>query len=355
MKSGLGDFDQAAVRKTPRLRRVLAVSTIAFFLSAVVACLGIFLYVSHNLTAVSGDHAAAPVAVSVPRGATTRQIGGILVQAKLIRSESFFAWYLRYKKEDGLLRSGDYSLSPAQDLDSIIAALRKGPLPVRITIPEGFNTQQIADLLAGQKLIDKAKFLEAVRSYDFKFDFLQGLPQSDLRLEGFLFPATYEIEKGTSEPQIIEMMLQRFEQELTPEVSNVIKQRGWTTAQFVTLASLIEKEAKEEVDRPVISQVFLKRLRIDMPLQSCASIEFLLGHPKPILSYKDTEIKSPYNTYQNKGLPPGPIANPGHASLQAAAYPANTDYLYFVAKPDGYTAFAKTYAEQLQNEQKYLH
>lgn len=350
----MGDFNQAAA-KTRRIRRALIVSAIAAIVLAVAAGTGIYLYISHNLAALSNDRTASQVSVSVPKGASTRQIGGILVQAKLIRSESFFAWYVRYRKDDGLLRSGDYSISPVQDMDSIIAALRKGPAPVRVTIPEGFNTQQIADLLAEKKLIDKAKFLQAVRSYDFKFDFLQGLKQSDLRLEGFLFPATYEIEKGTSEPQIIEMMLQRFAQELTPEVRQVIKQRGWTVVQFVTLSSLIEREAKEEADRPIISQVFTKRLRIGMPLQSCASIEFLLGHPKPILSYKDLEIQSPYNTYRNQGLPPGPIANPGHASLQAAAYPANTDYLYFVAKPDGYTAFAKTYAEQLQNEKKYLH
>ncbi len=350
----MGDINQAAVIKTRRLRLVLAVAVIAAIALAGAAGIGIYRYITHNLSALSSDLTAAQVAVSVPKGASTRQIGEILVQAKLIRNAGFFAWYVRYKQEDGLLRSGDYSLNPALNMDSIISALRKGPLPIRVTIPEGFTTQQIADLLAEKNLIDKSKFFQAVKSYDFKFDFLQGLPQSDLRLEGFLFPATYEIEKGTPEPQIIEMMLRRFNQELTPDVQQVIKQRGWTTSQFVTLASLIEKEAKEEVDRPLISQVFLKRLRIGMPLQSCASIEFLLGHPKPILSYKDLEIKSPYNTYQNKGLPPGPIANPGHASLQAAANPANTDYLYFVAKPDGYHAFSKTYAEQLRNEQKYL-
>ncbi|HZW83129.1 MAG TPA: endolytic transglycosylase MltG, partial [Candidatus Deferrimicrobium sp.] len=233
--------------------------------------------------------------------------------------------------------------------------LKKGPesTAVRVTIPEGFTTKQIVDLLVQEKLIDKEKFMSLVKSKDFGFSFLQGLPQSEARLEGFLFPDTYEIAPGTSEEEIISLMLKRFEQELTPEVKAAISQKALTVQNFVTLASLIEREAREPEDRPVISQVFQKRLRIGMPLQSCASIQFILGTAKPVLSLKDLEVKSPYNTYKNTGLPPGPIANPGRAALLAAAFPASTDYLYFVAKSDGYHAFAKSYEEHLRNVKKY--
>lgn len=351
----MGDFSQQTEISKPRVFRHKLVLAIVLVLLVGVIGTKIVVrdYVASNLSPVSGDPTAEPVTVKIPSGASTARIAQILADAKLIRNPKFFALYARYKHYDGSFRHGEYSLSPTNDLNKIMAALRAGPLPVRVTIPEGYTTKQIADLLVQHGLVDRTKFFHRVRSYNFKFDFLSGLPPSDARLEGFLFPDTYDIEKGVPEEKIIAMLLGRFNQELTPEIKQFMAKKGWTPLQFVTLASLIEKEAEKAEDRPVISQVFQKRLQIGMPLQSCASIQFLLGFPKPVLTYDDLAIKSPYNTYLNKGLPPGPIANPGRASLQAAAFPAGSDFLYFVAKPDGYHAFAKTYQEHLNNIKKY--
>ncbi len=321
----------------------------------IVAVIAINAYMSLNLAPLSDKANAKQVRVDIAQGDSTSEIGGTLVKAGLIRNQRFFAWYVSYRHAAGLLRSGEYLLSPAQNMQSIIEDLRQGPPVVKVTIPEGFTTQQIVDLLTERHLINPTKFYDLVQNYDFNYAFLTGIPPSHARLDGFLFPATYDIKLGTSEKQIIELMLNRFQQELTPQIRQAAAAKGWSIRQLVTMASLIEREAKEAQDRAIISQVFATRLHVGMPLQSCASIEYLLGHRKPILSLEDLKIASPYNTYLHRGLPPGPIANPGDASIQAAAFPAQTDYLYFVAKPDGYHAFAKTYSEHLVNVHKYEH
>jgi len=349
----LGDFFRRIITRLPRAWRIITLNGVIALIIVIGASVTAYRYVVSNLAAVSLDPTAEAVNIKISSGATTVQIAQTLAQAKLIRNQEIFRWYASYKKYDGTFRRGEYTLSPAMDVSRIMAALRVGPVPVRITIPEGYSTKQITELLAEKGLVDKEKFFKAVRDYDFKYNFLQGVPATDLRLEGFLFPDTYDIEKGTPEEKIIGMMLGRFSQELTPAVLNYINQKGWSPLQFVTLASLIEKEAEKQADSPVISQVFQRRLKLGMPLQSNTSIDFILGYPKPELTLKDLAIKSPYNTYIYKGLPPGPIANPGHASLQAAASPAPSDYLYFFAKPDGYHVFAKTYQEHLQNIKKY--
>ncbi len=351
----MGELSHSVEAHKPSfLKRKLIIGIVILVLLASGISGGYF-YVSSNLTEVSNDPSVEPVNISIPKGASTSQIGQILAQAGLIKNPRFFALYSRFKKLDGSFRSGEYRLSPAQDMDSLMAELKKGqgPVTIRVIIPEGYSTKQIVDLLVQQNLINRDKFTGLIRSHDFGFDFLKGIPQSDLRLEGFLFPATYDIPKGSTEEEIIRIMLKRFEQELTPEIRQAIANKGWNVVKFVTLSSLIEKEAQKAEDRPVISGVFQNRLQKGMALQSCATIQFLLGEPKPVLLNKDLEIKSPYNTYKNPGLPPGPIANPGTASLQAAAFPAKTDYLYFVAKPDGYHAFANTFEEHLRNQKKY--
>lgn len=149
------------------------------------------------------------------------------------------------------------------------------------------------------------------------------------------------------------MFLHQFAKELTPKVQKQLVTMKLSISQWVTLGSLVEKEAEKKSDRPLIASVLMNRLKIDQPLQIDATIQFLLGTPKAKLYDKDLQIASPYNTYLHQGLPPGPIANPGDASLQAALYPTQTDFLYYVAKKDGYHVFAKTYAEHLKNIKLY--
>jgi len=183
----------------------------------------------------------------------------------------------------------------------------------------------------------------------FPYAFLKGAPKGIHRLEGYLFPNTYFIDIKTSPHAAIDLFLQQFAKGLTPEVQKQLVTMKLSVSQWVTLGSLVEKEAAKKSDRPLIASVLMNRLKINQPLQIDATIQFLLVTPKAKLYDSDLQIPSPYNTYLHKGLPLGPIANPGDASLQAVLNPAHTNFLYYVAKKDGYHAFAKTYAQHLKN------
>ncbi len=288
-------------------------------------------------------------------GMTASQVAAELERRHLIRSAWAFRVLVRTRQADSKLFAGDYLLSQAMSPSVIIDSLLKGPqvAAVRVTIPEGFTTEQVIGVLVEKGLGKKEDFLQVISSYDFPYSFLTGAAKGDHRLDGFLFPDTYFIDKKSSPNEILDIFLKRFGQELTAEAAARLKETRMSVHDWVTLSSLVEKEAVHESDRALIASVFLNRLRINMPLQSCATIQFLLGTPKPKLYDKDLQIPSPYNTYLNAGLPPGPIANPGHASLEAVLNPTQTDYFYFVAKSDGYHVFAKTFDEHLQNQQKY--
>jgi len=223
----------------------------------------------------------------------------------------------------------------------------------RVTIPEGYNTEQIIALLVQKGIGSKEEFTKVITEDTFPYTFLNGAPKGSHRLEGYLFPNTYFIDIKTSPHAVIDLLLQQFAKELTPQVKKQLTTMKLTVPQWVTVGSMVEKEAEKESDRPLIASVIMNRLKVNQPLQIDATIQFLLGTPKAKLYDKDLQIASPYNTYLHPGLPPGPIANPGHASMQAALYPAQTDFLYYVAKKDGYHAFTKTYAEHLKNVKLY--
>lgn len=294
--------------------------------------------------------------ITITQGITAEQLAAELQQRHLIRSAWVFRWLARTRQENFKLYVGDYQLAPTMTPDEIINKLLNGPeLPEinRVTIPEGYNTEQIISLLVQKGIGSKEEFATVVTEDSFPYPFIQGAPKGIHRLEGFLFPDTYFIGVNTSPHAVIDMFLQRFVKELTPEVQKQLVTMKLSTLQWVTLASLVEKEAVKESDRSLIASVLMNRLKINQPLQVDATIQFLLGTPKPKLYNKDLQIPSPYNTYLHRGLPPGPIANPGDASLQAVLHPAQTDFLYYVAKKDGYHVFAKTYAEHLKNIKKY--
>lgn len=300
--------------------------------------------------------AGADQKITIAPGTTAGQLAEELRERQLIRSAFMFKLLARVHKEEFKLYVGDYYLAPKLSPEEMINRLVKdSPMTSseRVTIPEGFSTEQIIELLVQKGFGSKEDFTKVVTDDDFAYAFLKGAPKGIHRLEGYLSPNTYEFDKKSSPHAIIEVLLRQFEKEITPEVEKQLAALNFSVPQWVTLASVIEKEAVKAEDRPIISSVFQNRLKIGQPLQSCATIQFILGTPKPKLYDKDLQIPSPYNTYLHQGLPPGPISNPGHASLQAALYPAQTDYLYFVAKPDGYHAFAKTFTEHKKNVQLY--
>ena len=179
------------------------------------------------------------------------------------------------------------------------------------------------------------------------YRYMEQTASATYQAEGFLFPDTYEIEPGMTARDILLMMARNFDERLTEDMRRRAADRGLSVFDLVILASLVEKEARFEEDRAIIAQVFLERLRIGMPLQSCATIQYLLNAPKEDVSYADTEIESPYNTYQHMGLPPGPVANPGLASIEAVLSPANTNYLYFVADREGHHHYSRSYSDHL--------
>lgn len=293
--------------------------------------------------------------ITISSGTTTSQLAEELQRRHLIRSAWAFKYLARIQETNFKIYVGDYVLAPTMSPAEIINRLLKGSVSgdTRVTIPEGYSTEQIIELLVSKGLGSKEEYTKVVTQDKFPYLFLKNSPQGIHRLEGYLFPDTYIIDRKTTPHAVIDMFLQQFSKEITPEVQKQLNTMKLTVPQWVTIGSLVEKEAVKESDRPLIASVIMNRLKINKPLQIDATIQFLLSTPKAKLYNKDLQIPSPYNTYLHAGLPPGPIANPGNASLQAALHPAQTAYLYYVAKKDGYHVFAKTYAEHLKNVKLY--
>ncbi len=292
---------------------------------------------------------AEETVVTVEEASATGAIGALLKENGVIRSELGFKLEVRKKNADGDLKPGTYHFKGENSVGDVVDALVSGPAisGVKVTIPEGYNQKQIIDTLAEAGVCSEAEFLEAAANGDFGYGYLPPAGDS-LRLQGFLFPETYYFAEGDSAENVIAAMLAEFDKNYTDEMHQYLKDTGRTTYQWLTMASIVEKEAVVAEDRPIIAGVFYNRLEQGMALQSCATIQYALGEVKPVLSIADTQIDSPYNTYTHTGLPPGPIASPGVESMQAALHPAETDCLYFVAKPNGAHIFSKTYEEHMK-------
>ncbi len=292
---------------------------------------------------------------TINQGATTAQVAQELENKKLIRSAIIFKYLVRSSKAESSLMPGVYSISPHMTPQEILNTITVPQMPntVKVTIPEGYTVKQIIQTLTAKGLSTENELMHVMEKDDFAYDFLKNLPSGEHRLEGYLFPDTYFFEPKTTAHELIDVMLKRFSQELTAENVAQLKQSGLSIHQWVTLASMVEREAVKAEERPTIASVMFNRLKINMPLQIDATIQFLLPKSKVLLTYDDLKIESPYNTYLHIGLPPGPIASPGSSSLQAVLHPDKTDYIYYVAKGDGYHAFSKTYQEQLKNQAKY--
>ncbi len=290
--------------------------------------------------------------VIVTKDETGAEIGEELFEKGLIKSETAFRIALRVNGVMDKLQQGYYQIPDNVSLHEVISILQKGRVKsVKVTIPEGYTIQEIGTLLENKGLVKKADFLAEAKSY-VPYQYMYGPTSGMYRVEGFLFPSTYDIPVNSSAKDILELLAKEMNAQLTPDMRAQIKDQKLSVFQFITLASLVEKEAKFDEDRVIIASVFKQRLDIGMPLQSCASIQYILGYPKAQLSIEDTAIQSPYNTYLNKGLPPGPIANPGIKSMEAVLKAEKTSYLFFVADKDGHHHFSKTYEEHLKEVER---
>lgn len=303
----------------------------------------------------------APVIFTVEPGETAGDIALRLKQMGLINDAELFRHLARYHKADSRLEAGRYELRANMTMMEIIEALQHGRLEeIVVTIPEGWRAEQIAEMLPEKTGIDAAEFLALVRNMDFDYAFLRDRPPG-ATLEGFLFPDTYYLPAHPTARDLIERMLANFDQRFTVEMRQIGAERGMTIYQVVTLASIVEREAVVAEERPIIASVFLNRLAKGMNLDACPTVQYALGYQEdtgqwwktPLTIEEINRVNSPYNTYLHRGLPPGPICNPGLASILAVLQPAETDYLYFLAKGDGFHAFARTFEEHLQNQQRY--
>lgn len=298
--------------------------------------------VSLVAAACSSAPHGAPIRVIVPRGATFSAAADSLHNAGLVGPTSIFKLYARVKSADRDIKPGTYLLKRGTPWSDIVGALNGGHgLVNTITIPEGFALSQIVPLLGETLDVPIDSVNRAVR--DTALLARVGTPGKTL--EGYLFPDTYAFPVGTSAREAVTELVRRFEREWKPEWDARLAQTGLTRNEIVTLASIVEKEARKASERPVIAGVYTNRLRERMLLQADPTVQYALGKHTPRVLFKDLEVDSPYNTYKYPGLPPGPIASPGGPSLAAALFPANVPWLYFVAAPDGHHEFRRTLAE----------
>ena len=283
--------------------------------------------------------------IKVKSGMTTGAIADALLEKGLIRNRTAFLLAARQAGLDKSLQAGEYAFSRSMNVGQIIEIMAKGiTVYSEFTIPEGFTVEQIAGLLEEKGLARKERFLALAKTYS-PFDKTER-PDVKYRAEGFLFPDTYRIGRGASEEMILQTMAQEFAEKFAPELQAKAQAIGLSTYEVIVLASLIEREVQLAKERPMVARVFLNRIKIEMPLQSCATIQYILGYAKEELTIADTQLPSPYNTYLHQGMPPGPVANPGLSSIQAALNPAEGDWLYFVV--DGKTGghrFSRSLAE----------
>jgi UPF0755 protein len=338
-----------AHRSHPVLWTLLILATVV-----VLIAVGLFVWAQHQIN--PGGHRGPDVAVDIPAGSSTSRIGSILARAGVIHEGTLFAWYVRLKG-DGPLLPGNYSLPKNSSYQSAITALENGPkiLTDRLLIPEGFTVRQIAAAVGGLPglHLSAARFLAAAEGGEVRSPYE---PAGVNNLEGLLFPATYQVRQGETEIDVLEQMVGAFDgQAAALGLAAASAHLHLTPYQVVTVASIVEREAKLAVDRGPVASTLYNRLRVGMPLGADSTETYFLRltHPSLVPSAAQLNQPSRYNTRLHPGLPPTPIANPGLASLQAAAHPPGTHYLYFVeVKPDGTLGFASTAAgfAQLQNQ-----
>lgn len=329
-----------AIRTIP----TLIVLGVVVFGVAVLAC-WYALYVDRS-------HPQSTVDVVVPRGATFAETAVQLASRGVIGNVETFRLLGRLRREEASVRAGEYRFSPHQTQAQVLAALLSGGAQVAawVTIPEGFTAEQIAARLQESGIGPSGFF----RGYFLK----QSIDVDGARtknLEGFLFPNTYLVPLGATPAQVAATFVAQFFRELPHDAAARARALGVNVPQAVTVASLVEREARSPGDRPRIARVIYNRLRLEMPLQVDATIEYALPHHKTELSFGDLKLGSPYNTYLHPGLPPTPIANPGAPSLRAALFPSKSDDLYYVYCGNGRHVFARTLAEHQANVARCLH
>lgn len=308
--------------------KVIKISVIILCLLSLVNLMVFFLSPRYSKTSL----------VTIEQGVTAQQVAELLEKESLISSKNYFLFLLRLRGGHRKIKPGIYEINSKESTWRIISKLVLGKSKkIKLTVPEGFTVRQIAQLIEEKGLGEKDRFLEIVE---------------ERKLEGYLFPETYFVDYDATEEEIIGIMVDQFNKVFTKEMEERGKKFKFTKRDTVILASIIEKEAVKDEERPLISAVFHNRLKKRWYLESCATVQYALGEHKEKLTYKDVKVDSPYNTYIHFGLPPGPICNPGLAAIKATLYPAQTDLMFFVTKGEGTHRFSKYYQKHLEVQKK---
>ena len=348
----LDALQRSGLRRTRRKRRSNAGRNLlgAFLVLGVLGAIFVIYF-----AATGGEDGPRKSAkVQVVKGDTLSDVAAKLEGAGVIKNAFVFELQARYEGYGTEIKTGGYTFEPGQDSGEILHKLTVGRAAptFTVTIPEGLTIEETAATVAADSNVTATEFEEAARRTDYGYAFLDS-PDVETT-EGYLFPAKYDFEKGVTARQIVDRLLEQYLLETQDlDFAEARERLDLTEHQVVTVASLIEKEAASPEEKPLIASVIYNRLREDTPLQIDATIQYALKRPKENLSLDDLKVGSAYNTYENKGLPPGPICSPGRESLLAALNPANTDYLYYVLEEYGEEHFfTKSYEDFLRAKEK---
>lgn len=337
---------------------LFAISILVFSLISIAAVSAISII--RDLERPLDSSKTAMVIFEIKPGERVQDIADNLEKSGIIRGSDYFKLYLWKAASGSKLKAGQYELSPSMTLEQIAAILTAGESGLKsnetkVAIPEGKSNAEVLFLLKEADAIpENADFADMDLSIG-SYGFLADKPE-DADLQGFLFPDTYNFFKDSSLEEVTAKMLEEFDSKLTMEMRKDIEAQGKGIYETIILASIIEKEAGNKEEMPLISSVFHNRLEIGQALQSDATINYVTSAGRAMPTSEDLEVESPYNTYKYPGLPPTPICNPGIEAIRAAIYPAETDYYYFLTTQDGEqkTYFSKTYEEHLANKARYL-
>ena len=310
--------------------RVVLTATVCLALTVLVAC------------SRHGANDGVPTRVVIAPGTSLRAAAESLAARRIIGQPTLFSWYARMKGHDRGLKAGTYLLRRGMSWGELVDALVRGRgLVLSITVPEGWNLNNIIPQLARVLEVPLDSVDAAVRDTALR----RRLDVPTSTVEGYIFPDTYTFPPGTTAREAVGAMVDAFERRWDPAWDSRLDTLAMSRHDIMALASIIEKEARLPEERPVISAVYHNRLKRGMRLQADPTVQYALGRHVARVLYRDLEVESPYNTYRNAGLPPGPIASPGLPSIHAALYPADVPYLFFVAHPDGHHEFRTTFAE----------
>lgn len=334
---------------------------IIIFLSIILSLLGgVFYFYFEAYHGKAGR--AEEVIFEVVEGESIALIANNLKKENLITGKVYFFFYLKTKGISGKIIPGKYRLDGQMAIPEIATRLTTKEEIVKrdivLTFPEGWTLEKVVQRIQKSDLQNTADFPVLAKNPNFfkekyGYEFLNDLPPK-ATLEGFLFPDTYFFAPEATSEEIIKKMLDNFDKKLSSEFKNGIALKKKTLYKIITLASILEMEVKSQGDREVVSGIFWNRLGVGQPLQSCATLAYVLGVNKKQYTYADTQMASPYNTYLNKDLPPGPIGNPGISTLRAAIFPKDSNFSYFLSDPEtGQTIFSRTFEEHTQNKNKY--